>query len=860
MGGGVGVLDAVLQALASNLYKYLENEVLHVLDFSSQFRKMNDELDTLAAYLADTEKLKQSKETDRKFLVKLREVIYEADDVLTDCLLRDEYVKDKSCHRLSVREKLFMYRTSKKLKDINSRMSKTEETLSNFLTRREIKEVIETRHSVETIAQDFNPTKPIGLDEDIRTVKGWILKKNDANERGLRKVAIVGMGGLGKTTITQEIFHDQEVISHFDKMIWVSVTKAHSTDHLMRCMLERLGTLPRDSKHDGSMLLNEFGQVFSNQSTNCLIVMDNVWELDLEWWDKVCSVVRRSGGRDGITNRSSSIIITTRNEEVATNLGVDDLRIHKPKTLSERDSWDLFSRYAFSSSGELSSSIKDLGRQVVRKCGGLPLAIKTIGALLETKIGSPSQWKQILDSFHVTTSNSVLPSLELSYDELSTLLRHCLLCFAIYPQGSEIQAEQLIHWWIAEGMVQDKGTKTAVEVGREYLLQLSKRCLVDVVKRRKYDGSIYKCKIHDMVRELIIGKACEQEICSFDRSKESPEVTQDTRWLGLTEEMCQPSFFNVFKLRALFLMPRSWFCVEKFGLLESLRVLNFSKNVEAINLEDFFNWLSSLKRLACLNMSGYPHLEEVPHSVKKLRNLQMLVLFDCENLKKLHPSIATLRRLTVLDVGNCPKLKCLPRGLGKLSHLQELTGFQVMSPSNKRIFQLLELQELKQLRVLRIILTDETEISGEKTDILLQLTKLKVLAIDHAEKPGRKITINIMDSLRPPQSLQELYIKNYKWENLPNWLNPSHLSALHYLSIESGYMINRLNTVENMSDQHWNIEGLRLRYLPRLEAEWSNFEIHMPELRYMEISNCVRLSGFPCDVKETGSWRRGQTN
>ncbi|XP_062088185.1 disease resistance RPP13-like protein 4 [Humulus lupulus] len=735
-------------------------------------------------------------------------------------------------------------------------MEQIEKTLGSFLKAPESIHGEETNQFRGFTSQDFNPTEIIGMEEDVKRIKGWIFDTNEV----FQQVAIVGMGGLGKTTIAQKIFHDNEVLGRFDKMIWVSVSKAYSKENVVRSMLERLG---RNVSGIGSNshLLREVQQVLADKA--CLIVMDDVWQIDVEWWTNLCSVFPKGGGK------RSSIIITTRNEGVANDMGVESSRIHKPNTLNDEHSWALFSKFAFSSrKGACSDPIfEKLGKDITRKCGGLPLAIKTIGALLAAKIDHLHEWREISKSFHsqLTTggkNSSVMASLQLSYDELPTCLKQCLLCFSIYPEDFEIRAEQLIHWWIGEGLIQGKSSKTAAEIGCEYLSELIKRCLVEVVQQRCYDGRVYNCKMHDMVRELIITNAEEEAFCHFDLQG-IQTLTPYSRWLGFTDQMNKNcSLKHVPKLRAMLVLKSSCSSVDfkNFGALRSLRVLDFSNTrLDDISVDDLFDWISSLKRLASLNLSGVQSMEMVPSSIRKLRNLQLLVLTGCNKLKKLSPSITTLRKLIVLDIGFCP-LEFLPQGLDKLSYLQELTGFKVTNQSNKKNSQLHELKLLTQLRVLRISISDETEILENETNVLCELKELKVLSIDAENcKRNKKEILEMLDKLAPPPSLQELYLRNYHRETLPIWVNPVKLSELQYLCIENGDLQNLTVEIEDKNCHlTWNIEGLCLKFLTRLEIDWKELQEDMPLLRHLEVSHCYKLKDFPCSVKTPGFWTKKQ--
>ncbi|KAF2325411.1 hypothetical protein GH714_027830 [Hevea brasiliensis] len=348
---------------------------------------MKTRLDLTKALLADTENLKSKKEIVKASLSSLRELVYEADNILTDCLIRDEYQNDGSCSSLTFQKPLFWYQTGKKLKDINAKMEAMERSL------------------------------------------GAYLKAQDLSNHG--------------------------------------VSQNSSEERIMRSMLEQLEPI---SLSDESQIMHKINQALEGKT--CLIFMDDVWRMNLPWWDKFCSSLQKVIG-------GSSCVITTRNEEVATDMGVDKSQIHQPKTLNKDESWLLFSKFAFARCrGKRcpDAQFDKEGREILDKCGGLPLAIKTVAALLAPKTNSLVQWNEINKNFHELIVegkiSSVMASLQLSYDELPTHLKQCLLCFSIYPEDFEMHAEQLVHWWVGEGLIQGKGSKTAKEMGFEYLSDL----------------------------------------------------------------------------------------------------------------------------------------------------------------------------------------------------------------------------------------------------------------------------------------------------------------------------------------------------------------------------------------------------
>ncbi|XP_021895166.1 disease resistance RPP13-like protein 4 [Carica papaya] len=372
--------------------------------------------------------------------------------------------------------------------------------------------------------------------------------------------------------------------------------------------------------------------------------------------------------------------------------------------------------------------------EILKKCKGLPLAIKAIGGLLASKGFYPIEWENINNNFHELTmeedneTSFVMASLQLSYKDLPKL-------------------------------------------GFKYLSELISRCLVEVAGP-DMDGKIYNCRVHDLVRDLLIMTVQDEGLGNFDeKGKQKP--TADTLWLGLSSEIVEgKSLTTSPKLRALVLMKSgSKLHVDKkvtTRYLNSIRVLDLSKIELDTSQEDLFDWLSCLKRLACLNLSGVTGLKELPSSVEKLLNLQILVLNGCTSLSKVHPSITNLKRLIILDLGSCPLLKSLPQGIEKLVRLQELSGLRLVKQDDNKSCKLTELGKLMDLRVLRINICRETEISENELELLSQLKKLKVLSIDTEDCTDHEIS-EALGLLYPPQFLDELYLKVYGSRFMPVW-------------------------------------------------------------------------------------------
>lgn len=855
------VASAVLQTVLQQSAEFLVKEVLNASSVSDQFRQMQDMQRLISRFVDEVRKLENKTEDVKEALKQLWEVTYEAHDVLTDCIIRFEYRKDGSCSSFLLRSLYdpFLHQAGKKLEKINSKLKEKQETLRGFVST---SQADSTQNWRALQSQDMNPDQIVGLESDLETIKEWMF--TTTNE--VNCIAIVGMGGLGKTTIAQKIFHDDRVREHFGGLAWVTVSRSFDAEKISKQILDKLDVRVTGIKSDE--LMGKLKEELKDKK--CLVVLDDVWQItNYEgWWVDFCSYF----------SKSSCIIITTRDLKLAGKMGVKDSQIHKPNTLNDEDSRFLFSKMAFpSSNGECPDKFKDMRSKILEKCGGLPLAIKIIGSLLKNK--SLPEWKEVLESFHRYSKTEeidhVKNTLRLSFSDLPGRLQHCLLCLSVYPEDYQINAASIIHWWIAEGLVEIKEHDTShdddlessvMKMGYYYLSGLISRCLIEVVGRR-YDGTVTSFKIHDMVREMIISIAEEEGFCSFnDRGLHIWKA--NSYWLGFMDEMDEKLLRkNSNKLRVLILMASRPLDFDKnSGFLLSLRVLDFSgigNYLSDKQVKNLFEWIGSLRRLACLNLSGVVAVRELPSTIGKLLNLQLLILRGCTKLVKIHASITCLKRLIVLDLVGCP-LQYFPRGLERLSCLQELTGFRVTTGQAKsRCCRLRELKSLTQLRVLSIVISttdDAITLSESEPGILLTLHKLKVLAID-TELKGQEHVKEMVDSLGVPPKLQELYLKGYCFELMPEWFDPKKLSSLQYLCIENSDIVHLSNKVESNSCQSgWNVRGLSLKGLSKLQVDWENLIEVMPELECMDVSLCSNktLKNFPCSVEEDGFWKKKQ--
>ncbi|OIT06364.1 PREDICTED: disease resistance RPP13-like protein 4 [Nicotiana attenuata] len=842
------MVDAVVTVFLEKLLNVLTEESRFLTKFRQQFEKLKNELLFMQSFLKDAERLKRKNNTLKGAMSCLRDLIFEAEEILEDCQNQSaDSDRATTCFhpkRLSLR-----HQTGKRLAEINDRISEIKQNISTYLGVPLLKEGSMEAHNnlmSRWTSSLYDHTQVVGLEGDTEKIKDWLFEARD----GLLAIAFVGMGGLGKTTLAQKVFNDRRVEDHFERRIWVSVSQTFTEEQVMRSILRSLGDACVGD--DQCELLRKINQYLLGK--RFLIVMDDVWSLDNDWWQKIYAGLPKGNG--------SSVIVTTRNELVARKMGVTEARIHWPKFLNEHYSWLLFRKIAFAASaGECNFlELEDVGKEIVEKCKGLPLAIKTVGGVMLCKPPYYHEWRRIANHFRdelKENDDSVMASLQLSYDELPPYLKSCFLCFSLFPEDCVIPKDQLIRWWIGESFIPLRSGRLSTEVGEDCFSQLSNRCLIEVVDKA-YNGVIHTCKMHDMVRDLVI------KIAEDDAFFTPSDAT--CRHLGIKSEMNGKQLVSNRKLRALLTTTKSGEVnkirsdiAKKLCKSRHLQVLDLSKSIFDVPLSSLLEGIGSAKQLTYLSLSNTHPMIGVPASISKLEKLQILDFSYCQNMKMLPSCVQTFEELAVLDVNNCGSLEYLPKGLSRLSNLQVLLGFKPTKGSQPGGCRIAELRHLTRLRTLSLRLTQNEEIGDDEGNALVDLQELQFLTISCFGSQDNGLATKL-GRLYPPRQLHELILKFYPGKTSPEWLNPTSLPMLRYLSIISGDIAQMHENFWGDGSTAWKIEGLMLESLSDLTLEWSAMHHIMPSLRILKVSWCPELESFPIEDAgfRGGLWKKDE--
>ncbi|XP_044499050.1 putative disease resistance RPP13-like protein 1 [Mangifera indica] len=529
------------------------------------------------------------------------------------------------------------------------------------------------------------------------------------------------------------------------------------------------------------------------------------------------------------------MIVTTRHTDVAQTIRCS--HTYPLKLFSDEACKSLFEKHAFGTgAAAVPNQISDsIYKRIVERCGGLPLAAKTLGSLLFFK---PSDtWENILESKIWSTSNKsdhVLPALKLSYYYLPSNLKRCFGYCSIFPQDYEFEEKELALLWIAEGIVQP--SQEQLDEASECFKKLCSRSLFQQLSS---DSSKYV--MHDLVLDLArwvfegISFRFEQNIVELPEkvryfTYEPDYCTGKNKFKALEKVKCLRTFLPVRPRSICFMSATIIFdLLPKF---EMMRALSF-EGYHIIYLPDS---IGDMIHLRYLNFSD-TKIRSLPESTCQLFNLQTLLLKDCFDLVELPYNMRYLTNLCHLDISGGNSLREMPYGMKKLKNLQVLFNFIVGKDTQSYLEDLRSLSFLQELHISE--LQNVTDLNHIQEQILSNKSKLKVLILEWRDRVNSQATdvkMNLLDKLKPPINLRELTIRGYGGESFPSWLaDLSWLSNLHVFTIEKCPQL-----IGEVPNYFSSLERFVIKDCPKLVVSLSNYPIGCK----LEINNC---EGMVCN-------------
>ncbi|XP_077244377.1 disease resistance protein At4g27190-like [Tasmannia lanceolata] len=521
---------------------------------------------------------------------------------------------------------------------------------------KEVKELIDTRANFPEELAIPNPQPesvqempgPSIVDQKAASELLDRLKELVLND-DIRKIGIWGMGGVGKTTLINNLNNMLGAHSSskqpFDIIIWVTVSSILDLHVIQLQIASRLKikeVLENERKESWAALLFQG----LKKQKKFILILDDVWEkIDL---DKV-------GIPQGLLG--CKIVLTTRSLDVCCQMKTDkNIQVNK---LNDEAGLKLFSEHV----GELPDVevIKSLAREVAKECNGLPLAIKVVGCSMRGK-KRVEQWRKALRGLRAAqprnierVEEDVFGPLKWSYDSLQGKnIQPCFLYCSLFPEDFSIEEDELIRCWRAEGLIDESmNIEESIESGVDLIEKLKGSCMLEPGKN---EGTV---KMHDIVRDVAIWIASSSEDGNkfFVQSNMSwSKITKE----GMHESINRASFVGgglseiptflatCSSLSTLFLQdnPLNKIPRDIFLGLKELRVLNLS----GTDIESLPKEVGELRALRVLNLSGTT-IKSLPKEVGELNNLRLLILSKTYELERIEAqTISRLSSLEVLDM------------------------------------------------------------------------------------------------------------------------------------------------------------------------------------------------------------------
>ncbi|XXG50590.1 hypothetical protein AAC387_Pa02g4572 [Persea americana] len=672
------------------------------------------------------------------------------------------------------------------------------------------------------------------------------------------------MGGLGKTTLAQLVYNDKRIEKHFDLRAWVCASEDFDSIRLTRAIVESLTGSPC---HLMNLDPLQVALVKKLKGKKFLLVLDNVWNVKRSDWDELRAPLM-------VGLRGSGILVTTRSQDVLSIMGTGPP--HFLQGLSDDDCWFLFERLAFiDGNSNAHPNLVTIGKEIVNKCKGLPLAVKTLGGLLFSKLDE-EEWIGILksDIWDLPEDrNGILPALRLSYHHLPAHLKQCFAYCSIFPKGQYFKKGILVLLWMAEGFIQPKGNNQMEDIGGEYLADLASRSFFRYEYTNWEDQELYT--MHDLLHDLA------QPISGVEYIR-----MEDGKSCGVVDKVRHLSY--------------DWFSMgtikfEAFYGLKSLRTLLLSSVFDCIQHVPYDLFIN-LSRLRVLDLGG-TRIPELPDSIGKLIHLRYLDL-SSTRIKRLPKSTTRLYNLQTLRITGCGHIVELPDDLSNLVNLRHLhlggTGHRGSVSIPLRIGKLTCLQTLDMFNVGKEIghgineLKDMIHLRGEICISLLEnvvnveevkeaelkskqeLRKLKLRWKSYDVDSRQEGTENVvLEGLQPDTNLKVLEITGYCSVAFPRWMGDSSFSNLVHVSLAKckclalppfGQLpflkelhIDELYGLKKMGQELYgdgivkgfpSLETLILKSMPDWE-EWSGEEGDISHVSDITISHCSELRGLP---------------
>ncbi|XP_022145177.1 putative disease resistance protein RGA3 [Momordica charantia] len=721
--------------------------------------------------LGDINRRKLHHDSVRLWMEDLQDVVHEAHDLLDELVYEDLRRKveigkmNKVRGSISRSYNLFSFRRkmAKKMKDVTETLYKhyceasplglvgDESIETNQIVLKQIRETT-SNLNFEVVGREIEVSNIVKLVID------------SSNEHHTSIIPIVGMGGLGKTTLAQMIFNHEVIKGHFDKTIWICVSEPFIIINILEGIFQGL-TKTSSGLNSKETLVQKLQEEMHGKKY--FLVLDDVWNEESGLWDDLGDCLKQ------ITEKSGNcIIVTTRSLEVATT--IETVSSHHLKKLSDDQSWFLFKGSANANGLSMNPKLDIIREILVKKIGGVPLVAKVLGGAIKFE-GDYETWvkkvKSVVRNISKDDKDFVLSILKLSVDCLPLLsLKQCFAYCSNFSKDCVFDKENLIQMWIAQGFIQlheGHNETTEEDIGEWHLnFLLSRSLFQDVVK--DMNERVTHFKMHDLIHDIACAISNHPKLLELGSSNWSRKSARKLRTLICNNQVIYNELMDCVSLRVL--------------------VLNSAKT------DNLLDSIGKLKHLRYLDISHYS-IRVLPESIAKLYNLQTLKIGRMESLPKNLRKMVSLRHLKFYHGYHTMQM---PSHMSHLIHLQTLYEFAAGFENGCKIEELGPLKNLKG----RLRLSNLERVKSKEEAIAAKLVEKKNLheltfdwSLDFERNDDDS---EVLEGLQPHKNLQSLNIMNFGGQVLPEAIFVENLAVIRLCGGKKCEMLPMLGQLPNL--------------------------------------------------------------
>ncbi|TVU43470.1 hypothetical protein EJB05_09945, partial [Eragrostis curvula] len=764
-------MDSVL----SKLNDLVRDTFTNLIGMSKDILFLREELTDMNALLKKLEDNEQLDPQVKNWRNQVLEMAYDIEDCIDDFKnnVRSADAKDSLIGRFSdfLKTLRACFGTAMQIKELKTRLQDMNDRRKRYK--------VDDCTSSSTI-ETLDPRLPalyneaanlVGIDNPKEELIKWVLDENQK----LKVVSIVGTGGLGKTTLANEVYHESGV--QFNCKAFVPVSRTPDMTRILNGMLSQLQRDPISHAYDVQYLIDSLRKHLHDK--RYLIIVDDLW--DVPPWDTIKCAFPAN-------NQQSRVIITTRRVDVARACCTDHRYIHYLQPLSDTNSRTLFfKRISVSEDDSHSFHISEavLG-EILKKCGGLPLAIITISSILACQQPGrqKEQWECIQNSLAIqSATNPILEQmvqiLDLSYKSLPHHLKSCFLYLGKFPEDYQIRKDDLIRQWVAECFVTSSPGRDVWDIAEGYFNALVNRSMIQPVYP-EFGTEVLYCKVHDMMLDLILRRCGEDNfLVALRDPQEVAEVKYKVRRLSfdmsgpkdVTMTVATTSLLSQVRSLAMF-GGANWIpSLLEFKFLRVLRIESH-KHIHKIDLTCIIH-LSQLRYLNIVarNVSN-GQIIQLPNQMRRLQHLETfeLLAYSCIDVS-IPSDIVDLPHLSHLAV---PCNTRLPAGIGNANSLRTLVGFSLQRSSSDTIRTLGMLTKLVEMVLACGEWTNSERMLTATCALSSALEKLSNLKRICMFGPCRGDAMSLSSFSPAFNNLERLEMLNVTFPRVPGWISCLH--------------------------------------------------------------------------------------